>query len=134
MAAGNLLSEVMRDYYSAASIFCGHIGPDIDGNPHGTRVVGGKGGWYAMQLEETQNFEVPYFMSVLCGGLDYQIEHHLFPKLPPERLREVAPEVRRIAAEHAMKYRTGSWGSVLGRALRQIWDLSFPSAVPAGQH
>ena len=129
---GNMASEAMRDLYSAASIFCGHIGPDIEGEPEGFRPRG-RGAWYAMQLEQTQNFEVPYAMSVLCGGLDYQIEHHLFPKLPPERLREVAPEVRRIAQEHGLPYRSGSWPRVLGRAMKRIWDLSFPTptATPA---
>lgn len=126
VALGNWMSEVMRDVYSAASIFCGHIGDDIEGNPEGHKPAG-RGGWYAMQLEETQNFEVPYALSVLCGGLDYQIEHHLFPKLPPERLREVAPEVRQIAEDHGLPYRTGSWPKVLRRALGRIWRLSFPS-------
>lgn len=123
--AGNLLSELLRDVYSAASIFCGHIGPDLDGHPTGTHATS-KGEWYAMQIDQAQNFEVPYVLSVLCGGLDYQIEHHLFPKLPPERLREIAPEVRQICADHGLKYRTGSWGKVLRGAFGQLWKLSFP--------
>ena len=127
---GNMLSEVMRDVYSAASIFCGHVAPDIEGHAEGFRPRG-RGAWYQMQVDETQNFQVPYALSVLCGGLDYQIEHHLFPKLPPERLREIAPEVRAICEAHGLTYRTGSWLSVLKGSLKRVWELSFPSAQPA---
>jgi len=127
---GNWMAETLRDVYSAASIFCGHVGPDLEGHPPGVQASG-RGAWYEMQIAQAQNFEVPYVLSVLCGGLDYQIEHHLFPKLPPERLRQIAPEVRQICEEHGLKYRTGSWPRVLGRALKQVWKLSFPNPAPA---
>jgi len=132
---GNALSEIMRDLYSAASIFCGHIGPGLDGYAPGARAHD-RDSWYAMQLEQTQNFDVPYVLSILCGGLDRQIEHHLFPQLPPERLREIAPEVRRICEAHGVAYRSGSWPAVLGRTFSTLWRLSFPEvaavSVPAG--
>jgi fatty acid desaturase len=47
-----------------------------------------------MQVEASSNFEVSLPVSILCGALDKQIEHHLFPTLPPQRLRQIAPEVR----------------------------------------
>ena len=56
----------------------------------------GRGQWYAMQVEATNNYEVSRPISIPYGGLDRQIEHHLFPTFPPERLREIAPEVRAI--------------------------------------
>lgn len=126
VAAGNWAAETLRNVYSAASIFCGHIGDEVDTYEEGTRA-GGKGAWYAMQVQSTHNFDVPYELSVLCGGLDKQIEHHLFPKLPPERLRQIAPEVRQICEEHGVTYRSDTWTNVLGRALRRVWDLSFPN-------
>jgi len=119
---GNWLAETMRDVYTAASILCGHVGADVASWPEGTRA-GSRGAWYAMQIEATNNFEVPHVLSVLCGGLDYQIEHHLFPTLPPQRLREIAPEVRAIAQEHGFAYRTGPWGRVLSSALGHIRSL-----------
>jgi linoleoyl-CoA desaturase len=61
---------------------------------------------------------------VLCGGLDKQIEHHLFPRLPPERLREIAPEVRAACARHGVRYRSASWAKTLGRALARVAALS----------
>ena len=95
---GNVLAEVMRDVYSACTIFCGHVGHDVKSYPPGTRAHG-RGQWYAMQVEATNNFEVSRPVSVLCGGLDRQIEHHLFPALPPAApARDRARGPRRLRA------------------------------------
>jgi linoleoyl-CoA desaturase len=63
-------------------------------------------------------------ISILCGGLECQIEHHLFPTLPPRRLREIAPEVRAICAKHGVDYKTDTWGRALRKALSHIADLA----------
>jgi NADPH-dependent stearoyl-CoA 9-desaturase len=120
---GNWLSEVMRDVYSAATIYCGHVGELAKSWPAGTKAAG-RGAWYAMQVEATNNFEVSWPVSVLCGGLDRQIEHHLFPKLPPQRLRQIAPEVRAACEKHGVAYRTAGWGATLKQALGWIGALS----------
>lgn len=120
---GNYLAGLGRDVYSAATIFCGHVGPDIASYGVGTRPRH-RGEWYAMQVESTNDFEVAGPISVLCGGLDRQIEHHLFPRLPPHRLREITPEVREICARHGVRYHTAGWGKVLLDAFLHIDSLS----------
>jgi len=120
---GNVIAEVMRDVYSAATIFCGHVGDDVHDYAHGTKASS-RGEWYAMQIEASNDFEVSRPLSILCGGLDRQIEHHLFPQLPPERLRQIAPEVRAICARHGVTYRTASWPATLKKALSQVARLA----------
>ena len=120
---GNWLSELMRDVYSAATIYCGHVGERTKNYPMGARPTR-PGEWYAMQAEATNNFEVPWAVSMLCGGLDRQIEHHLFPRFAPERLREIAPEVRALCEAHGVEYRSASWGRTLRGALAHIHALS----------
>jgi linoleoyl-CoA desaturase len=120
---GNWLAEVLRDVYSAATIFCGHVGEHLASYPMGSKAAS-RGEWYAMQIEATNNFEVSLPVSVLCGGLDRQIEHHLFPRFAPQRLRQVAPQVRALCEEHGVRYHTGSWGRMLGRALHWIGALA----------
>lgn len=127
---GNWLAETMRDLYSAATIYCGHVGEDVAAYPEGTKAKG-RGAWYAMQVAATNNFEVSRPISILCGGLDLQIEHHLFPKLPPQRLREIAPEVRAACEAHGVPYKSASWGATLKKALRYVKELGYHDAVRA---
>lgn len=120
---GNWMAETLRDIYSAATIYCGHTGEEVANFPEGTQAKG-KGEWYAMQVEATNNFEVCLPLSILCGGLDRQIEHHLFPKLPPDRLRKIAPEVRAVCDAYGVTYRTDTWWRTLKKALAHMRNLS----------
>jgi linoleoyl-CoA desaturase len=127
---GSYLAEVMANVYSAATIFCGHVGDDVIAYAEGTRAHG-RGSFYAMQVEASNNFEVPLPISILCGALDRQIEHHLFPRLPPNRLREVAPQVRAACEAHGVEYRTASWPATLRKVFRRIAALSRDASAPA---
>jgi len=120
---GNWLAELMRDVYSAATIYCGHVGDDVHSFEHGTKASS-RGEWYAMQIAASNDFEVSRPISILCGGLDRQIEHHLFPQLPPERLRQIAPEVRAICERNGVHYKTASWPATLKKSLKQIARLA----------
>lgn len=119
---GNALVEVLRDVYSAATIFCGHVGHDVKSYSEGMRAHG-RGQWYAMQVEASNDFDVSLPVSMLCGGLDKQIEHHLFPTLPPPRLREIAPEVQEVCERYGVEYKTDTWGRTLRKAFAHIGHL-----------
>jgi linoleoyl-CoA desaturase len=120
---GNWMAETLRDVYSAATIFCGHVGEDVRSYEEGTKARG-RGQWYAMQVEASNDFDVSWPLSVLCGALDLQIEHHLFPKLPPNRLREIAPDIEAACKAHGVSYRKASWPRTLTKALAHIGRLS----------
>lgn len=124
--AGNVASEIVKDVYAAATIYCGHVGATE--YPEGSHAKG-RAQWYMMQAEGSRDFEVRGLFALLCGGLERQIEHHLFPRLPPNRLREIAPRVRAICEEHGVNYRTGTWPSVLGDVLRRLTSLASPTAT-----
>jgi fatty acid desaturase len=48
----------------------------------------------------------------LLGGLNYQIEHHLFPNMPRPNLRRAQPLVRAFCDEHGITYsEAGIFGS-----------------------
>jgi linoleoyl-CoA desaturase len=96
--------------------------------PAGTKSQG-RGHWYAMQVEATNDFEVSRPISILCGGLDRQIEHHLFPTLSPQRLREIAPEVRAACEKYGVAYRTDTWGRTLKGALAHVHALAARGGV-----
>jgi NADPH-dependent stearoyl-CoA 9-desaturase len=125
---GNLLSEVGRDLYAAATIYCGHVG--ASDYPEGTPSPSERGRWYAMQVEGARDFDVPPAISILCGALDKQIEHHLFPRLPPNRLREIAPRVKALCAQYGVQYRASSWPDTLRDVFKELRKLSSPVAAP----
>ncbi len=127
---GNWMAETMRDVYSAASIFCGHVGADVHDWPSDTKPAN-RAQWYAMQVQSANDFRVPYLVSVFCGGLDYQIEHHLFPRLPPERLRQIAPQVQAICEKHGIPDRVAGWGTTLRKVFSRLRELRAPTAVAA---
>jgi linoleoyl-CoA desaturase len=118
---GNVLSEVGRDLYAAAVVYCGHVGA-VD-YPKGTRAAG-RAQWYVMQAESSRDIEINRWLSILCGALDKQIEHHLFPRLPPNRLRDVAPRVRKICEQHGVRYLSAGWHDTLREVLRELRRLA----------
>jgi fatty acid desaturase len=132
VALGNLLAQLASNVYTGFTVVAGHTGEHVASWPAGTRPSG-RAEWYALQLQATQNFEVCWALSILCGGIDKHIEHHLFPKLPPHRLREIAPAVRALCELHGVPYRTDSWGSHVRAAVRQLSRLAErpESAAPA---
>jgi linoleoyl-CoA desaturase len=125
---GNVMSEVGRDICAGAVIYCGHVG--AKDYPAGTRA-GGRARWYVMQVEAARNIEVPAVVSILLGGLDYQIEHHLFPRLPPNRLREIAPRVRAVCKAHDVRYLSKGAPETLREVIRELRRLSRRGAKPS---
>jgi NADPH-dependent stearoyl-CoA 9-desaturase len=125
---GNVLSEVARDVYSAATVYCGHVG--AKDYPREARA-GGRARWYWMQVEGSRDVELPLWISILCGGLDRQIEHHLFPRMPPNRLREIAPRVRSVCEVHGVQYLSKGWLATLRDVLRELHEMSSSRASPA---
>jgi fatty acid desaturase len=43
-------------------------------------------------------------VDMALGGLNYQIEHHLFPSMPRPTLRRAQPLIRRFCEEHGVAY------------------------------
>lgn len=65
------------------------------------------------QLESTLNFRAGRLGSFFCSGLDYQIEHHLFPKVSHVHHRKLKPLVQAYCAKHGLPHRTLGWGESL---------------------
>jgi linoleoyl-CoA desaturase len=120
---GNYMADKMRDIYTGLTVFCGHVGPDLK-SYESESIPKNRGEWYFMQIESSQNFKVSRPLSILCGALDCQIEHHLFPKLPPNRLREIRAEVQDCCERYGVTYRMESWPRTLKKVFQRIAVLS----------
>jgi fatty acid desaturase len=56
------------------------------------------------QVLTTRNVRGGVFTDVLLGGLNYQIEHHLFPNMPRSNLRHAQPIVRAYCDRMQVSY------------------------------
>ena len=56
--------------------------------------------WYIMQLKTTMNVDTPAWLDFVHIGLQFQIEHHLFPRLPRHNLRLARDMVREVVEAH----------------------------------
>ncbi|HTL35056.1 MAG TPA: acyl-CoA desaturase, partial [Kofleriaceae bacterium] len=77
------------------------------------------------QLETTRNLELPRFVSFFFVGLDYQVEHHLFPKIPHQNLPKAARITRAWCKQNGVTYKSEPYLSALAdarRFMRDAWD------------
>jgi fatty acid desaturase len=75
------------------------------------------------------------------GGLNYQIEHHLFPSMPRPSLRRAQPLIAAFCAEHDLPYCQATLFGSYAQALRHLSEVGAmtrpgsppqPVRVPAG--
>lgn len=60
--------------------------------------------WYLMQLRTTMNVATHPLLDWVHIGLQFQIEHHLFPRLPRHNLRKARELVLAICKKHGIHY------------------------------
>jgi len=69
-------------------------------------------------------------IDVIMGGLNYQIEHHLFPSMPRPHLRRAAPIIAAYCRAHDVQYtQTSLWASY-GIVLRYINRVGLSEKDP----
>jgi fatty acid desaturase len=63
--------------------------------------------WGEVQVRNSTDFlEHSWFFTHMFGGINQQIEHHLFPSMAGEHLRSIAPIVQRTCEEFGVPYTT----------------------------
>ncbi|MDA0196845.1 MAG: acyl-CoA desaturase [Bacteroidetes bacterium] len=61
--------------------------------------------WADLQMYTTSNFAINNpVVNYLCGGLNFQIEHHLFPKVCHIHYSKISRIVRQTAKDHKLPY------------------------------
>lgn len=75
------------------------------------------------QVLMSRNVTGTRFVDWFTGGLNHQVEHHLFPSMPSPHLRRARPIVREFCAARDIRYTEttlfGSWGRVI-RYLNEV--------------
>ena len=90
-------------------IFCGHFPDGAEKFTADVLENETKGEWYLRQMLGAANFNAGPLMAFSSGNLCYQIEHHLFPDLPSNRLAQIAVRVRELCDKYDLPYTSSSF-------------------------
>ena len=72
------------------------------------------------QVLTSRNVRGGRFVDVLLGGLNYQIEHHLFPSMPRPNLRRAKPLIVEFCAARGIRYTETGLLASYGLVLRHL--------------
>ena len=123
----NIVANMIRNVWTNTVIFCGHFPDGAEKFTKADMEGETQGQWYLRQMLGSANFEAGPVMEFMSGNLCYQIEHHLFPDLPSNRLREIKVRVLELAEKYDLPYTTGSIGKQYLLSWRTIAKLSLPN-------
>jgi fatty acid desaturase len=70
-------------------------------------------------------------LDLVFGGLNYQIEHHLFPSMPRPNLRRAQPVVRGFCQERRVPYRVDTLVGSYRQTLRHLGTVAGPLPAAA---
>jgi len=96
--------------------------PNHKGMPH----PDGTEDYLRKQVLTSRNVNGGWLTDAALGGLNYQIEHHLFPAMPTPNLRKVQPIVEAYCAEVGVAYESTSLLESYRQALRHLHEVGAP--------
>ncbi|KAG8375669.1 hypothetical protein BUALT_Bualt10G0124500 [Buddleja alternifolia] len=91
--------------------------------------------WFEKQTSGTLNIKCSSWMDWFHGGLQFRIDHHLFPRLPRSQLRRASLFVKELCKKHGLPYNSASFweaNNMTIRTLRNVAteDRDFTKPVP----
>ena len=95
----------------------------------GLPIVGEANHDWQHQLATTRDLELPRAISFFFIGLDYQVEHHLFPRIPHQNLPLAARITQAWCARHGVTHRSEPYLAALRSAERFMRDAWAQQAV-----
>jgi fatty acid desaturase len=72
------------------------------------------------QVTSSRNVRGGWWVDLLMGGLNHQVEHHLFPSMPRPTLRRVRPIVREFCRTHDIPYTETSFPGAYAAVVRHL--------------
>ena len=125
-----VLSPVLAVAFVAVhqAVFGLYMGCSFAPNHKGMPIIGAeqKLDYLRRQVVTSRNVRGGWFVDQLLGGLNYQVEHHLFPSMPRTHLRKAQRLVQTYCAQHRIPYTETSLFASYGCALRYLHALGKP--------
>jgi fatty acid desaturase len=82
------------------------------------------------QVLTSRNITGGPFVDFLMGGLNHQIEHHLFPSLPSANLRQARVMIRDYCLEKDLPYTERSLPVAMADVIRSVHRIGLKRADP----
>ncbi|MEU4427392.1 acyl-CoA desaturase [Actinoplanes sp. NPDC024001] len=96
--------------------------PNHKGMPHPT----GDEDYLRKQVLTSRNVTGGRLIDMALGGLNHQIEHHLFPAMPAPNLRRARPIVQAYCAQVGIRYEETTLVESYRQALRHLHEVGAP--------
>jgi fatty acid desaturase len=78
------------------------------------------------QVLTSRNVRGSRVVDWVLGGLNYQIEHHLFPTMPRPNLRRAQPLIRAFCHDHGLPYTEAGLVGSYAEAVRHLHQVGAP--------
>jgi fatty acid desaturase len=119
-------------HYALFGLFLGSvIATNHKGRPMLTERMAAD--FFVAQVVTSHNVRGGRLLDYWFGGLNYQIEHHLFPNMPRNMLPRAAPLVRKVCHAREVEYSEGpfidTYSSLL-RFLHNVVAKDIPDNAP----
>jgi fatty acid desaturase len=96
-----VVHAVTAGFYLSAAFAPNHKGMEIiDADQKAT---------WRNQIRSTRNLYPSWFVFYMMGGLNFQIEHHLFPNMPRINYPLVQPIIKRFCKDNDIPYHETTW-------------------------
>lgn len=112
---------VVFGVYMGASFAPNHIGMPIVGADRRLNFLD-------KQVLTSRNVSGGWWMTALMGGLNYQIEHHLFPSMPRPHLYRASRLVRQHCREQQVQYTETSLAEALAIVVRHMNEVGLAAS------
>jgi fatty acid desaturase len=109
--------------YMGASFAPNHKGMPI--LPHDS-----KADFFSRQVLTSRNIRGGFWMDIFMGGLNYQVEHHLFPNMPRPSLRKAQEITKEYCATHNVPYTETSLVESYGIVIRYLNEVGLAARDP----
>ncbi|MFI6238832.1 fatty acid desaturase family protein [Micromonospora sp. NPDC050795] len=108
------------------AVFGVYLGMTFAPNHKGMPHPEGTEDYLRKQVLTSRNVTGGWLTDAALGGLNYQIEHHLFPAMPTPNLRRAQPMVEAYCQEIGVAYEQTSLIQSYRQALRHLHEIGAP--------
>jgi fatty acid desaturase len=85
--------------------------------------------WVSATLTTTQNVSPSFFVDYFTGHLDYQVEHHLWPRMPRHNYEKVHPRLKALCEKHGFQIYEEGFFQAIASVYRTLHNAVQPETA-----